>query len=190
MRYFTPALIGLLAFGACGSGASGEPSPSSTPAVGSSQGSAKSSGLISVDAKARCGGFGAAEAAQILGVAAATVTARSQDVTPTTRGCEFKSGDKAVSFSLTVEDSIDEAKKDFENLRETYVIAARAQESATGKALDEGAYSDILGVGDEGVWSVTNGSMAIRYRNPKIMVLAPNDKRMQAAVAAKIIEVL
>src|SRR4030095_13897067 len=97
-----------------------------------------------------CGGFGAVQAAEILGVAAPAVTARSQDVTPTTRGCEFSAGDKKISFSLTVEDSIDDAKKDFQNLRETYVIAARAQESATGKALEEGAYSDILSVGDEG----------------------------------------
>ena len=190
MRHLGSVCVGLLISGACGGGSTGAPPASSAAAPVSTQQTAKSGGLVGGEAKARCGGFGAVQAAEILGVAAAAVTTRSQDVTPTTRGCEFSAGDKKISFSLTVEDSIDDAKKDFQNLRETYVIAAKAQESSTGKELKEGAYSDILSVGDEGVWSVTNGSMAIRYKNLKFMVLAPSDKRTQAAIAAKIIELL
>ena len=190
MRPLIPGCVCLLALGACGGDATSDPPSSAATTPVSVNTTAKSAGLVGVDAKARCGGFGTAQAAEILGVGAGAVIERSQDVTPTTRGCEFSAGDKKISFSLTVEASIDEAKRDFENLRETYEIAARAQESATGKKIEEGAYSDILSVGDEGVWSVTNGSMAIRYKNLKIMVLEPSDKRTQAAVATKIIEQL
>jgi hypothetical protein len=187
MRHGLSAYLCVLVLCGCGGGATDDATAASGTAS-PAQKPVKSSGLVGVEAKARCGGFGAAQAAEILGVAASAVTATSQDVTPTTRGCEFSAGGKKISFSLTVEASIDDAKRDFESLRETYVIAARAQESATGKTIPEGAYSDILSVGDEGVWSVTNGAMAVRYKNLKIMVLAPSEKRLQAAVAAKIIE--
>jgi hypothetical protein len=179
----------LLVVVGCSGGAAGETSSSAAPAQASAQKPAKG-GLVGAEAKARCGGFGAAQAAEILGVAASAVAPRISDVTPTTKGCEFSAGDKKVSFSLTVADSIEEAKKDLENLRETYVIAARSQESATGRKIPEGAYSDILSVGDEGVWSVTNGAMSIRYKNLEIMVIWPSDKRTQAAVAKKIIDSL
>lgn len=188
MRPVIRVLICLLPLAACGSGATGDTTASAGASSSQAPAAARSSGLVGAEAKARCGGFGTAQAAEILGVTAAAVTARSQDVTPTTRGCEFSAGDKKISFTLTVEASIDAAKRDFENLREGYVIAARAQESATGKKIEQGAYSDILSVGDEGVWSVTNGAMAIRHKNLQIMVMAPSDKRTQAAIAAKILE--
>ena len=140
------------------------------------------------DAKTNCGGFAAAQAAEILGVGAAGIAEQAQDITPTSRGCSYIAGDRKVVFTLTLAESVDEAKRDFANMRDTYTISARAQEKATGKSIPEGAYSDILSVGDEGIWSVTNRSMAIRYKNLEILVMMPEDKRLQAAVAARILE--
>ena len=57
----------------------------------------------------------------------------------------------------------------------------------TGKEIKEGAYSDILSVGDEAIWSITNGAMTVRHKNLIIMVILPDDKRTQAAVATKIL---
>jgi hypothetical protein len=188
MRYAIPVFVCVGALSACGSGApeatksSGAASSTSAPAA------TRSSGLVGADTKARCGGFGTAQAAEILGVTASAVTDHSQDITPTSRGCEFRAGDKKIAFSLGLENSIDEAKKSLENMRQAYVISAEAQEKATGRKIEEGAYSEILDVGDEAVWTVTNQSLAVRHKNLTILVMSPNDKRMQVAVARKILE--
>jgi hypothetical protein len=189
MRNSFALFLSLVSLGAaCGSGTDSQStSAGSSPASSSA---AKGGSLIGADARARCGGFGIAQAAEILGVAASAVTDRSQDITPTARGCEFAAGDRKIGFTLTVEPSIDDAKSALAQMRDTYVTAARAQESATGKKIEEGAYSEIFGVGDEALWSVTNTSMIVRHRNLTILVMLPNDKQTQAAVARKVIESL
>jgi hypothetical protein len=107
-------------------------------------------GLVGAEAKARCGGFGAAQAAEILGFAASAVTSRVSDVTPATKGCEFNTGDKKISFSLSIANSIEEAKRDMENMREGYVIAARAQEGRRSRYGRRGSplCSEIVVSGD------------------------------------------
>jgi hypothetical protein len=92
-----------------------------------------------------------------------------------------------VSFSISREDSVDDAKHSFASYRDTVTISSRVQQSATGDKAAEGAYVDVLGVGDEAVWSHTNESLAVRHRNLTIMVMRPDDKKQQAAVAQKII---
>ena len=170
---------------ACGTQDQGSAGPKSTAAA-ATQGAP---GTVSLkDARATCAGFTTAQAADILGVAAADVSQKTEDVTPETRGCTYAAGNKRVSFTLRLAESLDEAKRDFANMREGFEISARAQEKATGKPIPEGAYSDILNIGDEGVWSVTNGSMAIRYKALEIIVMLPGDKRTQAAVATKIVD--
>ena len=138
----------------------------------------------------RCAGFGASQAAEFLAVPAGEIEPRFEQVTPTTRGCGFLyRGDpsRVVSFSITREDSIDEAKHSFASYRDTVTIGSRVQQSATGDKPAEGAYVDILGVGDEAVWSHTNGSLAVRRANLTIMVMRPDDRKQQAAVAQKVI---
>jgi hypothetical protein len=185
-----PAAVCVFALSACGNGAGSGTTSSAAGSSPPASTAARSSGLVGADAKARCGGFGTAQAAEILGVTAGAVTERSQDITPTSRGCEFSAGDRKISFSLGLEDSIDDAKKNLENQRESYVMSARTQESATGKKIEEGAYSDILDVGDEAIWSVTNRSLAVRRKNLTILVMSPNDKRVQVAIARKILDSL
>ena len=189
MRYGISLVICALALCGCGGGATGETTSAGNATPGAHQKSVETTGLVTADVKNRCAGFGAAQAAEVLGVPAGSVTATSQDITPTARGCEFTGGGKTINFSLSLESSIDEAKRAFESAKETYVISARAQE-AQGKKLEQGAYSDILDLGDEAMWSVTSGAMTVRYKNLTIMVLLPDDKRTQAAVATKILGLL
>ena len=92
-----------------------------------------------------------------------------------------------MSFSITREDSIEEATHNFASYRETVTISSRVRQSATGEKPAEGAYVDILGVGDEAIWSHTNESLAVRRANLTIMVMSPDDKKQQVAVAQKII---
>jgi hypothetical protein len=73
MRHLGFVYVGVLISGACtGGGSNAAPPSSSAAAPVSTQQPAKSGGLVGGEAKARCGGFGAAQAAEILGVAAAT----------------------------------------------------------------------------------------------------------------------
>jgi hypothetical protein len=189
MRHAVLALICMVAAGSCGRTAESDKAASATPPAAG--GPFAPASLVAADTKARCAGFGTAEAAEILGVPPAVVTDRSQDITPISRGCTFRAGDEqAVNFMLRVDDSIEAATSEFVGLKATYAIAARAQEAATGKKIAEGAYSDILGVGDEAIWSVTNGSLVVRYRNLTILVISPSDKRAQVAVAKKVLEKL
>ena len=146
--------------------------------------------LYSMDVANRCAGFAAAQAGEFLAVSAAEIEPRFEQVTPTTRGCGFVyRGDQTrqVVFSITREDSVEEAKHSFASYRETVTIGSRVQQSATGDKPAEGAYVDILGVGDEAIWSHTNGSLAVRRSNLTIMVMRPDDRKQQAAVAQKVI---
>jgi hypothetical protein len=156
--------------------------------AGASQSS--TTAVHSMEVANRCAGFGAAQAAELLAVAAAEIEPRLEQVTPTTRGCTFTyRGDQTrqVSFSITREETVDEAKASFASYRETVTMGSRTQEAATGKTPAEGAYVDILGVGDEAVWSHTNEALAVRRANLTIMVLRPDGKKQQAAVAQKVI---
>jgi hypothetical protein len=149
-----------------------------------------SSPVYSAEVVNACGRFTAAQAAEFLAVPAAEVESRFAQVTPTTRGCTYTyRGDQSrqVSFSITREESIEEAKHSFASYRETVTIGSRVQQSATGEKPAEGAYVDILGVGDEAIWSHTNETLAVRRANLTIMVIRPDDKKQQAAVAQKVI---
>ena len=146
--------------------------------------------VYSMEVANRCAGFAAPQAAELLAVSAAEIEPRFEQVTPTTRGCGFVyRGDQTrqVVFSITREDSVEEATHSFASYRETVTIGSRVRESATGDKVAEGAYVDILGVGDEAIWSHTNESLAVRRGNLTIMVMRPDDRKQQAAVAQKVI---
>lgn len=146
--------------------------------------------VYSMDVVNACAGYGASQAAEFLGVAAAEIEQVFAQVTPTTRGCTFAyrpDQTRQVSFTISRDESIDEAKHSFASYRETVSISSRVQQSATGEKPAEGAYVDILGVGDEAVWSHTNESLAVRHKNLTIMVMRPDDRKQQAAVAQKVL---
>ena len=157
---------------------------------GDTSSGASSVKVYSIDVVNRCAGFSAAQAAELLAVPAAEVEPHLEQVTPTTRGCTFtyrRDQSRQLSFSITREDSIEEAKHSFASYRETVTIGSRVQQSATGDKPPEGAYVDILGVGDEAIWSHTNGTLAVRRTNLTILVMRPDDRKQQAVVAQKVI---
>ena len=49
--------------------------------------------------------------------------------------------------------------------------------------LPQGAYSDIMGLGDEAVWTDVNGTLTVRKGNIIVQVLAPAGKLVQIKVA-------
>ena len=158
--------------------------------AGETPSGASAAKVYSMEVVNRCAGFGAAQAAELLAVPAAEVEPRIEQVTPTTRGCTFTyraDQSRQISFSITREDSIEEAQHSFASYRDTVSIGSRVQQSATGDKPAEGAYVDILGVGDEAIWSHMNDSLAVRRTNLTIIVMRPDDKKQQAAVAQKVI---
>ena len=174
MRLVLIVLAGSIVFSACSNASS------STSTSTASSGGA--------DGKSPCAGFGVAQAAELMGVPATEVKQNLGNITPSTRSCDFVAGDKRIGFSVTVEESVDAAKRVLENAKETYEMALRAQEKATGKEIPEGAYSDIVNIEDEAIWSVTNGTILGRRKNVTYQVMFPNERRGQAAVARKIAE--
>jgi hypothetical protein len=176
VRLVLIVLAGSVAFSGCSN------APASTSTSTSTASPARS------DGKNSCAGFGVAQAAELMGVPASEVKENLGSVTPTTRSCDFVAGDKRIGFTVTVEESVDAARRVLENAKETYEMALRVQEKATGKEIPEGAWSDILNIEDEVIWSVTNGTILGRRKNVTYQVMFPNDKRGQAAVAQKIAE--
>jgi hypothetical protein len=179
----------LLTVLACGCGSNdGQPAPPQATAEPASP--ARTSDAIGRDALARCAGFGAAHAADLLGVPASALVDKSQDISPNSRGCGFANSDgsSALMFSLNFDESVDDAKTAFAQMRDTLAIGRRVQDSATGNKSEEGAYSDILGLGDEAVWSSVNYSLAVRHKNITVLVMSPNDKKLQVAIAQKVVQ--
>ena len=177
MRLGLIVLAGSVAFSAC----SNTSSSTTTSAPASSTPPAASAGAKSV-----CPGFGVPQAAEMMGVPVSAVRETIGNITPKTLGCDYVAGDKRIGFSITEEDSVAAAKRVLDDAKETYQIALRVQEQARGKEFPEGAYSEILNIDDEVIWSVTNNTMLGRRRNVTFQVMFPSDKRGQAAVAKRI----
>ncbi len=133
-----------------------------------------------------CVGFTAADAAKILGVPAANLTARSEEVYETLRMCSFtpKNG-KGLSFSIAVAKSAKDAKSDMEQLRSHLETAAGT--APFKDKLPKGAYSDISGLGDEAVWTDVNSTLNVRKGNITIQVITPSDKMVQIKIAEAVL---
>jgi hypothetical protein len=174
MRLALIVLAGSVAFSACSDASSSTSTSTASPGR--------------ADGKSPCAGFGVAQAAELMGVPASQVKETLGNITPSTRSCDFVAGDKRIGFSVTVEESVEAATRVLEYAKETYEMAVRVQEKATGKEIPEGAYSHIMGIEDEAIWSVTNGTILGRRKNVTFQVMFPNDKPGQAAVARKISE--
>jgi hypothetical protein len=130
-------------------------------------------GLASVD-PAQCGGYSAADAAAILGVPASGVSRRAQRVDERAWTCSFASGKGGpqVVFRIEVARSAAEAAAEMERYRK--------------RLHDE--YSDLMGLGDEGVWTEVDRSVTYRKQNVTIRVQQPPDKLAQLKVAKTILD--
>ncbi len=166
--FLVAVVVGLSA--SCGGGQKGE----QAPAAQSSKSSASN--------LEGCVGFTADDAAPFLGVPAAQITANIEESYKGFWLCSFAQpgGSTSVSFSVKIAGSEKEAVSDMEEYRGNLEIAG---EQPQWKDLPKGAYSDIIGVGDEAVWTDINGSLTVRKGKITLQVVQPAGKMEQIKVA-------
>lgn len=138
---------------------------------------------------ADCGGFAASDAATWLKVPPAQVTRTVQSSGKTLWLCSFAVGKAppAIAFSLEIAANAKKATEQVERYRDDLATAGETK-PWKGK-LPRGAYSDIMGVGDEGVWSDINGAFTVRKGHVIVQVTLPKEKpdqvKLGQAVVAK-----
>ena len=191
-RWLTTGLASVVLAAACGRAPGREAKGGAVPAPATPPRSAGGGGVATAATLESCGGFGAAQAAELLGVPASGMTDSSSDITPTLRMCTFSARDatsQMVSFSMSLEESVDEAKRTYAQMKGNIPIAQHAQESA-GVPSDDSALIEIGGLGDEALWTNVNGALSVRRGNLMIQVMAPRDRKKQIAVADKLLALM
>jgi hypothetical protein len=129
-----------------------------------------------------CVGITADDAAPFLGVPATQITANIEESYKGFWLCSFAQpgGSTSVSFSVKIAASEKEAASDMEEYRSNLGVAG---EQPQWKNLPKGAYSDIIGVGDEAVWTDINGSLTVRKGKVTLQIVQPAGKMEQVKVA-------
>ena len=126
--------------------------------------------------------FNAQDAAPLLGVSADRIASRIEKGYEGFWLCSFaveKEG-KMISFSVTVSKNAKTASEDMEKYRDNLETAGSV--APFKDKLPSGAYSDIMGLGDEAVWTDINGTLTARKRNISIQVTSPKEKKEQIKV--------
>lgn len=151
----------------------GQPAARAEPRSPEPKPPAQGGGLARLD-PAQCGGYSAADAAAILGVAASDVSRSAQRVDERAWTCSFAAGKGGpqVVFRIEVARSAAEAAAEMERYRK--------------RLRDE--YSDLMGLGDEGVWTEVDRSVTTRKQNVTIRVQQPPDKLAQLKVVKTILD--
>jgi len=144
-------------------------------------------GAASAADPADCAGFSAAKAAAFLGVPAAQVLRKVEKSGKSLYLCAYAVGKAATSIAFSVEaaPSAKKAAEDLERYRDNLMVAG---ETAPFKdRLPKGAFSDIVGVGDEGVWTDVNGTFTVRKGNLTVQVTMPEGKMEQLKLAQAVL---
>lgn len=129
----------------------------------------------------RCAGFTAEDAAGILGLPAASLKSKSEKQHESLWICSFAPpGGQGLSFSVEVAKSVEAAAADMTRLRENLEVAGGT--AAFKDRLPNGAYSDIMGLGDDAVWTDVNGTLTARKGNITVQVLSPPVKMTQLKI--------
>jgi hypothetical protein len=130
----------------------------------------------------KCAGFGIRDAAQIMNLSVAKLAAKIQKMTPELWICGFTTPDgKGISFSVTISKNARIAAEEMEDLRENLELTAET--APFRNKLPQGAYSEILNLGEESVWADVNGTLTVRRGNVSIQVLMPSAKMDQIKIA-------
>lgn len=169
----------------------GSPTPEAGGKEALAVGPSDSAGAALFDVRtiSTCAGFGPADAAPLLGVAPDAVRETSSTVSPALRVCTFVTagdGSRSLSFSLEHDDSEQAAAKAYADMRDSLPIASRAQKGA-GAASDDSPLIEILGLGDEALWTSVNGALTVRRGNVTMVVMAPPDRKAQIDVARAVL---
>ena len=139
---------------------------------------------------ADCAGFSSADAARFLGVPAAQAIRTVGKVTPSLWTCSYGAGRSApaIAFSLEVAPNPKKAAEQMESYRDNLVIAAETPQHR-GR-LPKGAFSDVMGLGDEAVWTDVNDSLTVRKGRITMQLTLPKPKadrlRLAQALLAKL----
>jgi hypothetical protein len=136
-----------------------------------------------------CVGFSVDDAAQLLAVSAGQVTPKIEETYKGFWQCSYTAagGSNGVSFSVTVSPNGKKAAEEMEQYRSNLELAGGQPQ---WKNLPKGTYSDIMGLGDEAVWTDINGSLSARKGNITVQVLQPPGKMEQIKVAQAILKKL
>jgi len=124
-----------------------------------------------------CAGFTVADAAEVMSLPAATITARTEKKRDGLWMCTFSTDRTALSFSVELAESETEAAIDMARYRENLELEARSA-SFMGR-LPRGAWSEILPLGEESTWTDITRTLTVRQGNLTIQVQAPTDKLLQ-----------
>ncbi|MCZ7563231.1 MAG: hypothetical protein M5U08_04935 [Burkholderiales bacterium] len=130
-----------------------------------------------------CGGFSAAEAAAWLKLPSGKVKRSVAQSGPRLWLCSYLAGGStpAIAFSIEIAKDGKTAAVEMERYRDNLMVAA---ETAPFKGkLPKGAYSDIMGVGDEGVWTDINGAYTVRKGHVTVQFTLPKEKLSQVQLA-------
>jgi hypothetical protein len=136
---------------------------------------------------ADCGGFTAADGAAWLKVPAAQVSRHVQKSGKSLWICSFAAGraPPGISFSLDIAADAKKAEAEMERYRDNLAITGGT--APFKDRLPKGAYSDIMGLGDEGVWTDVNGTLTVRKGNVTLQVQMPKEKLEQVRLAKEVI---
>jgi hypothetical protein len=124
-----------------------------------------------------CAGFTAADAAEVMNLPAATITAKTEKVHDGLWTCTFSSDRKALRLSIALAKSAAEASFDMERYRESLELDARTA-SFKGR-LPHGAWSEVLPLGEESTWTDITRTLTVRQGNLTIQVQMPTNKLEQ-----------
>ena len=126
----------------------------------------------------KCAGFTSQDAAVLLNVPASKLAAHTERMAPELWICSFSAPDgKGVSFSVTIAKDAKKAAEEMNRLRDNLEVAA---ETAPFKnKLPQGAYSEILNLADDSIWTDINSTLTVRKGNITIQILMPAGKKEQ-----------
>ena len=130
-----------------------------------------------------CGGFSAQDAAAWLKLPPEKVKRSIAKSGPRLWLCSYVSGGSvpAIAFSIELAQDAKTAAAAMERYRDDLMVAG---ETAPFKdRLPKGAYSDISGVGDEGVWTDINGAYTVRKGHVTVQFTLPREKLAQVQLA-------
>ncbi len=159
----------------CGSRTTDDGSRSKSASTGSAQ--------SEIDLK-RCAGFGAAEAAALLGVPPEKFKDKSQDLYEGSRSCIFENADdpaRSINFTVNRASSADDAITEFAQFRQNAGVAVRTIGKEGQKA------HDVPSLGDEALWTPVPGVLHLRKGRYSVQVNQPADEAMQIKIARKIL---
>lgn len=136
---------------------------------------------------ADCGGFTAADAAPFLAVPAAQVVRAVQQSGPALWLCSYAAGKAPprIAFSIEIAKSAKAAAAQLERHRDG-LMTAGDQPQWKGK-LPKGAYSDFVGIGDEGVYTGITGAFTVRKDNALLQVTMPLERMEQLKLAKEVV---